>query len=385
MTRASDIEALRREINDFVGKEVVHKGSNKKFEVEYLSTGVLPFDIILGGGIPRNRYVELVGDYSTLKSYVALSTIARTQADGGVCALIDTEHAYDPEWARYIGVDTDALLYLQPETGEEAVDTMELMFRAQVDLVVLDSIAATLPQQEAGKRLSKESLQPARLAQLLSVGYRKLTAANSVTGVLLINQLREQVGITFGSSERATGGRATGFYASMRINCRKAGKTTRDIKVAQYDKNVTTKEQIGQTYRMTAEKSKLNRPGREVLFDWNLELNEIDKGKFLMMSGMDMGLVTNRGAMWVCNGVTVKGKENFLNRMREDAELQDFLEDKVREAHDLPNRLGAKAPLKVKAVVGKPARSASSARKPIRARGQANSSSTAKPLKKLSK
>lgn len=385
MTRPSEL--LRTEINKMLGKEVVHKGSNQKFTTEYMSTGVLPFDIIMGGGIPRGRYVELTGDYSTLKSFLALNTIAQVQQDGGMAALIDTEHAYDREWAKYLGVDDEALMLVQPETGEEGIDTMELMIRNEVDFICLDSVAATLPQVEAGKRLSKETFQPGRQADLFSKAFRKLTAVNSRTGLLLINQLREQIGITFGPTEKAPGGRATGFYASMRINCRKAGKVTRDVEMAGYDKTIKTKEQIGQTYRMTVEKSKLNRPWREIQFDWSLEHNEVDKGKFLMLQGLDLGVVQKVGtSRWVCNGVNVNGKEAFLQRMREDFEMQDFVEAAVRDSHGLLLPPGVSRHRKSKAVSASVKSSRSSARKPTLGRVPAKlSSSTAARKTKLSK
>lgn len=380
-------EMLRAEINKMLGKEVIQRGSNAKFKVEYMSTGVLPFDIIMGGGIPRGRYVELVGDYSTLKSFLALNTIAQVQQSGGIAALIDTEHAYDSAWAEYLGVSTSDLILQWPETGEEMVDVMELLIRNQVDFICLDSIAATLPQDEAEKRLSKNKMQPGRLAALMSAAFRRLTAANSRTGMLLINQLREQIGVTFGPTERAPGGRATGFYASMRVNCRKAGKVTRDVQMAGYDGSIKTKEQIGQTYRMTVEKSKLNRPWRELQFDWSLEHNEVDKGKFLMLQGQDLGLVTMKGAgIWLCNGESVRGKDNFLTRVREDAEIQDYLEAAVREHHGLPS-LPGRSPLPKKTAVSGNAKSSG---KSVRARTPApalakRSSSTAARKPKLSK
>jgi recombination protein RecA len=388
-----DAETLRREINKAVGKETVLRGSDEKFTTKYLSTNVLPFDIALGGGIPRGRYVELTGDYSTLKSYLSLMAIANVQQSGGMAALIDTEHAYDEAWAQYLGVDTDKLMLVHPETGEEAVDVIEMMLRNQVDFVCLDSIAATLPQQEAGKKLTKESVQPARLAALLSLAYRKLTAANSRTAILLINQLREQVGITFGPTEKAPGGRATGFYASLRVNCRKAGKVTRDIELNGFDKMIKSKEQIGQTYRMTVEKSKLSRPWREVYFDWDLEHNEISIAKFLMLQGMDLGLVERTGNTWSVDGSksAVGSKETFLKHLREDAEAQDFLESKIRAHHgleipaDLSARLGRQTPRNKPVTSVSAKSSASSGRVSTRGVGRGVSRSTAAPTKRLSK
>jgi recombination protein RecA len=387
VTRAADIETLRREINKMVGKEVINKGSDEKFQTSFMPTGVLPFDIMFGGGIPRNRYVELTGDYSTLKSYLALNAIREQQQAGGICAVIDTEHAFDPEWARQQGVKVEDLLLIWPDTGEEAVDAMELMIRNQVDLLVLDSIAATLPQAEANKRLSKESIQPGRLAALMSAAFRRLTAANSRTGLLLINQLREQIGVTFGPTEKAPGGRATGFYASMRVNCRKAGKVTRPVEISGFEKNITAKEMVGQTYRMTVEKSKLNRPWREMYFDFDLEREEIDIEKFLMLQCMDLGLLTRTGNTWHYEGtkVAIGSKQGILDYIHKNKDLQLVMEAKVREHHGLFFPPGQLNRPKTRAAVsrGKFSKSTEQSLRPALARGV--SVTTAARKTKLSK
>jgi recombination protein RecA len=383
---SSRSEMLRSEINRLVGKEVLLKGSNKRFKVEYMPTGILPIDVHFGGGIPRGRYVEMTGDYSTLKSYIALNTIAQVQKAGGDAALIDTEHAYDLDWAAQIGVNLDDLILAQPETGEEAIDAMELMIRNQVDFICLDSIAATLPQQEAGKKLSKETIQPGRLAALMSAAFRRLTAVNSRTGLLLINQLREQIGITFGPTEKAPGGRATGFYASMRVNMRKAGKITRDLEMSGFDKNMKTKEQIGQTYKATIEKSKLNRPWRELFFDWDLVHNRVDVEKWLMMQGLDLGIIERKGNSWIVGDLRVMGKDNFLARLRTDEEALHCLTKAVLDAYDLSSLLPGR-PTRPKSKAAR--QNVASSKEKVLGRtqrpAQGRSSSTAPRKTKLSK
>ena len=345
MTTAKQLADL---INKQLGNTALKMGSDDVYSVKYLSTGLLPFDVALGGGIPYGRFVECTGAYSTLKSYVGLHAIARCQHEGKVAALLDTEHAYDKDWAEACGVDTKNLIVWpdpdddSPHNGEEAVDTAEILVRNGVGLIVFDSVAAALPQQEANKRLATENIQPARLAALMSAACRRLTAANSRTAIFWINQLREQVGVTFGPTERPTAGRALGYYASMRMNVRMVGKETRDRKTFTGSKNTTSKELIAQEFKITIEKSKLNRPWREVFFSFNLlEGGEVDITKFIFAQCVEMGIVTQKGSTWQYNGfgnhtVVVRGKEKFLQQMKDDEMLRQDMETAVREAHSLP-------------------------------------------------
>ena len=165
-------DELRKEINKLLGADTVVMGSS--VVVERIPTGILPIDYILDGGLPKNRFVEIYGDYSTLKSYVAYKAIAETQKGKGTAALVDTEHSFDPEWAKSLGVNTDDLIYLTPQNGEEAVDVTEVLLRQEIDLIVWDSVAAMLPQSEEDKREKGVNHQPARLAALMSKALRKL-------------------------------------------------------------------------------------------------------------------------------------------------------------------------------------------------------------------
>jgi recombination protein RecA len=190
MSRAAE---LVKQANALFGDGAVKLGSDDYYKTSFLPTGVFPIDHLLGGGIPRGRFTEFYGNFSTLKSLVALNCIARTQQNGGVCVLIDTEHSFDPDWALSVGVAVDELILQQPDTGEEAIDLTEAFIRAGVDLVVWDSVAATLPKAEANVQMGGDkSAQPARLAALMSAGLRKLNTANkNHTAILCINQVRE--------------------------------------------------------------------------------------------------------------------------------------------------------------------------------------------------
>lgn len=389
----SKAQQLAAELNKFMGANVVTTANNANLRTKFLSTGLLPFDVALGGGLPRNRYVVMTGAYSTLKTYVGLSTIARVQKDGGTAALIDTEHAFDPEWAADIGVDlSNLIIWPNPEseeqhTGEEALDAAEIIVRNGVDVMVFDSIAATLPQSEAGKRLYKESVQPGRQAALFSLAFRKLTAVNRRTAVLMINQLREQIGITFGNPEKAPGGRAQGFYASMIANVRQAGRITKDIKMHDGSVYKSAKEMTAQTYNIKMEKSKLNRPWREVMFDWRLTDNTVDHQKFLFTQGIDLGHVTQKGSTWEFDGFRVVGKDNFLKALSGDPDVTRNLENKVRESHNLPllPQPGRRAAAKTKAVASSGKSLSAKASAPTRGRGRAASASTAATGKSLRK
>lgn len=325
MTTAKDLMA---EINKALGPNTVRLGSDQSLVVKHLPTGVLPIDLLLDGGIPRGRFTEIFGAYSTLKSYIALSCIAQTQKAGGVCAIVDTEHAYDPEWAASLGVQTDDLIYQSPETGEEAIDVSEVLIRNGVDLIVWDSVAATLPQAESTKRMSKESVQPARLAALMSLGMRKLTAANRDTAMLFINQTRLNVGVVFGDPETVPGGKALPFYASYRMALRKAGKVkeARDT----YDetgKKVSVNDVTGHRIKATLEKSKLSAPSRDTLFTFDLNTGRVDEVGFLISTGLEKGLIKHEGRSWWTTDETNKvvGAEKFRGWLESNPQEVEML------------------------------------------------------------
>jgi recombination protein RecA len=321
------------EINKALGEGTVRLGSDESLLVKRLPTGVLPIDYLLDGGIPTGRFTELFGAYSTLKSYVALSCIAQTQKSGGVCAIVDTEHAYDPVWAESIGVNTSDLIYQAPETGEEAIDVTEVLVRNGVDLIVWDSVAATLPQAEGNKRMSKESVQPARLAALMSLGMRKLTAANEHTAILFINQTRLNVGVVFGDPETVPGGRALPFYASYRVALRKAGKEKESVDT--YDstgKKTSVNQVTGHKIRATLEKSKLSAPSRDVLFTFDLTSGQVDEIGYALSAGLEKGIIKHEGrSWWVDETQKTVGAEKFRGWLRDHPEVVEMIRQELLE------------------------------------------------------
>lgn len=328
-TKASASD-LAKQVNGLLGAGTIRLGSDPSLVVTYLPTGVLPIDVLLQGGLPRGRFTEAFGDFSTLKSFVGMSAIAHTQDAGGRTALIDTEHAYDPSWAEQIGVDPDRLMVLHPPTGEDAVDATELLIRSGTDLIVWDSVAATLPQTEREKRAG-DPVQPARLAALMSAGMRKLTSANSQTAILCINQTRINVGQMFGSPESVPGGKALPFYASYRVALRKAGKITREVKTWDGAKMVNTKETVGQKIRATLEKSKLNSPHRESWFTWDLQRGAVDDTGFLIAWGLENGIVIQEGQMWRIKGLRDKtrGAAAFRGLIDSKPKIKNLLREQA--------------------------------------------------------
>jgi recombination protein RecA len=325
-----------KEVNKVLGEDALRMASDKSLVVKYISTGLLPFDIALPGGLPLGRITEVYGGPSSLKSYLGLKAIAQNQAAGLVCALIDTEHTFDPEWAAQCGVNLNELLLEQPDSGELALDTAETLARGGADLMVFDSIAAAQPQTERDKRLSGEKIQPGTHARMFSVGLRKLTAANRQTALLFINQTRMNIGITFGNPEVTPGGKAMPFYASLRMRIQHAGKVNEEYKIHDGETWTKARKQVAQKFRVTMEKSKLSVPYGEVSFIWSLKAGAIDLITFLFAQGVELGLVTNKGSLWTFKGVVERGRTAFLNRLAEDGDMRNALEAAVRDHYGLP-------------------------------------------------
>lgn len=295
-------DELMKQINATFGANTVQKASDPYYKVTYLPTGIAPIDDLLQGGIPYGRFVEFFGDYSTLKSYVGYKAIAQCQKKGELAALIDTEHSFDPEWATQCGVDVEALIIRRPETGEEAMDVAEILIRGKVDLIVFDSVAAALPKAEQEKSLSKDKVQPARLAQLMSLAMRKLTAANSKTAMIWINQTRINVGVMFGSNEAVPGGKSLPFYASYRIALRKSGQVMEEVEKYQMKDGkptkVKVKRKVGQLITATVEKSKLSAPHEALQFTFDFRTAEVDDWQYLANKALTMGILALDRGMW---------------------------------------------------------------------------------------
>lgn len=320
--------ALAAEMNGVFGVGTIKMGDDPDFVVRYLPTGVLPIDVLLQGGVPRGRSIEIYGNLSTLKSYIGYRCIAMTQRAGGVCCLVDTEHVFDPVWATELGVNVDELLMPPTPTGERAVDQTEVAIRGGVDLVVWDSVAASLPMAEQRKQ-AVDPQQPARLASLMSAAMRKLTAANTQTALLFINQTRVNVGIMFGSSEAVPGGKALPFYTSMRLSMKQAGKVTRKVPGHDGEKMTTVDETYAIRIRSTLTKSKLNRPFRDVAFMFNLDEKKVDDIAYLISLGQEHGLVVNRekSPAWKIPAldISVSGKAKFHRAVMESMEIKSYL------------------------------------------------------------
>lgn len=334
-TRAQD---LMKSINATLKTDALQMANDKKYTTQFVPTRILPIDVLLGGGIPRGRFMELYGDYSTLKSYVGLMAMAEFQRQGGVAAVIDTEHSFDEEWARSCGVKTTDLIIDRPLSGELAMDKAELLIRGKADLIVFDSIAAMTPQSELGKRMHDENIQPARIAALMSAGLRRLTTVNEHTSMIFVNQTRVNLGITFGNNDAQPGGKAMGFYASYRVNMKKVGKITEDRRVFDYDtgKYMNVKRQIGQKFKAELTKSKLSKPFQEEWFDWNLQTGSLDMVSYMIAQGIEHNIIEIAGTTWNVNGSKVAvGKPKFRAAVEADPDLLLDIENGVRQARGL--------------------------------------------------
>lgn len=333
---ASKAQQLRNQVNATLKSNALVSGSDKRFTTTYTSTGILPFDILWNGGIPRGRFIEIYGDWSTLKSYVGLMSIASFQRSGKVAALIDTEHSFDSEWAASCGVNLDDLILLQPASGEIAMDNAETLIRGECDLIVFDSVAAMTPQAEQAKRLAGENVQPARIAQLMSAALRRLMTANTDCSMIWINQLRVNVGVTFGSNEALPGGKALPYYASLRTSVRKTGKLTIPHKTYDGEKFVDTKVLVGQKFKAELVKSKLSRPFTEQHFIWDLQTGSLDLVGYLIAQGIELGFVQQKGNTWSIGKHKAVGREKFRMLVASNPDLALELENRIRDHYSIP-------------------------------------------------
>tara|TARA_R110000744_G_scaffold252730_2_gene368455 strand:- start:296 stop:1444 length:1149 start_codon:yes stop_codon:yes gene_type:complete len=292
-----------------------------------ISTGALSLDLALGGkGIPRGRIVEVFGPESSGKTTLALTVLAHAQKDGGVAAFIDAEHALDPSWARKIGVNIDDLLVSQPDTGEQALEICELLVRSNaVDVVVVDSVAALIPRAEIEGEMGDAvvGLQ----ARLMSQAMRKLTGviARSNCTVIFINQIREKIGVMFGSPETTPGGRALKFYASVRLDIRRTGT----IKVGD--------EAVGNHVRVRVVKNKVAPPFRQSEFDIMFNEGISITGDLVDMAVED-NVVDKSGAWYSYGDVRLgQGRENAKDFLRDNPDLFKEIREGVLDAR-LPDR-----------------------------------------------
>jgi recombination protein RecA len=298
--------------------------------IEVISTGSIALDLALGvGGIPRGRVVEIYGPESSGKTTVALHCIAEAQANGGAAAFIDVEHALDPSYARNLGVDLDNLLVSQPDTGEQALDIAEMLVRSNaVDLVVIDSVAALVPKAEIEGDMGDAHV--GLQARLMSQALRKLTAAisKSRTTMLFINQIREKIGVMFGSPETTSGGRALKFYASVRLDIRRL----ESIKVGT--------DVVGSRTRVKVVKNKVAPPFKVAEFDITYGKG-ISKTGSLIDVGLEQNVIGKSGSWYTYGDQRIgQGRENAKAYLEEHPETATELEQKIRSLIAKPAAVG---------------------------------------------
>ncbi|MGZ4726771.1 MAG: recombinase RecA [Acidimicrobiales bacterium] len=308
------------QIDKQFGKGSVMKmGDKGSMKIETIATGALALDLALGvGGLPRGRVVEVYGPESSGKSTLAMHVVAEAQRNGGICAYIDAEHAMDPVYAAAIGVDVDELLISQPDTGEQALEICDMLVRSgALDVVVIDSVAALTPRAEIEGEMGDHHV--GAQARLMSQALRKLTANLNKTDTicLFINQLREKIGVMFGSPETTPGGRALKFYSSVRLDIRRIESIKDGVEV------------VGNRTRVKVVKNKVAPPFRQAEFDIMYGKGISREGSLLDI-GVDMGFVKKSGAWYTYEGEQLgQGRENAKQFLIDNAEIMVEISDRI--------------------------------------------------------
>jgi recombination protein RecA len=300
---------------------VMRLGAETRAPIGVIPTGSIALDVALGvGGLPRGRIVEIYGPESSGKTTLALHAVASAQATGGIAAFIDAEHALDPEYAKALGVDTDALLVSQPDTGEQALEIADMLIRSgAIDIIVIDSVAALVPRAEIEGEMgdSHVGLQ----ARLMSQALRKITGglSNSGTTAIFINQLREKIGVMFGSPETTTGGKALKFYASVRLDIRRI-ETLKD-----------GTEAVGNRTRVKVVKNKVAPPFKQAEMDI-LYGHGISREGSLIDVGVEQALIRKAGAWYTYEGDQLgQGKENARKFLIENPDVGNEIEKRIKD------------------------------------------------------
>ncbi|MEU8637312.1 recombinase RecA [Amycolatopsis sp. NPDC051758] len=334
------LELALAQIDKQYGKgSVMRLGEEGRAPIAVIPTGAIALDVALGiGGLPRGRVIEVYGPESSGKTTVALHAVANAQRNGGIAAFIDAEHALDPDYAKKLGVDTDALLVSQPDTGEQALEIADMLIRSgALDILVIDSVAALVPRAEIEGEMgdSHVGLQ----ARLMSQALRKITGAmnNSGTTAIFINQLREKIGVMFGSPETTTGGKALKFYASIRLDVRRI-ETLKD-----------GGEPVGNRTRVKVVKNKMAPPFKQAEFDI-LYGHGISREGSLIDMGVDQAILRKSGAWYTYEGDQLgQGKENARKFLRDNPDIANEIEKRIKE------KLGIGATVDAEAVEAVPA------------------------------
>ncbi len=316
--------AIQQITKQFGTGSIMKLGESQKIDVELLPSGSLSLDLALGGGYPKGRIIEIYGPESSGKTTLALHAIAEIQKQGGQAAFIDAEHALDPSYAKKIGVDTDNLFISQPDNGEQALEICETLVRSgAVDLIVVDSVAALVPQAEIDGDMG--DAQMGLQARLMSQAMRKLTGiiSKSKATVIFINQIRMKIGVMFGNPETTTGGNALKFYASVRMDIRRIGQIKEGDSIA------------GNRTKVKIVKNKIAAPFRTAEFD--IMYNEgISKTGDVLDLAIAKGIIEKAGAFLKYKGETIaQGREAAKALLKSDPALLDEIDQQVRAASGL--------------------------------------------------
>jgi recombination protein RecA len=345
--REKSLETALAQIERQFGRGAIMRlGDETRAPIAVIPTGSIALDVALGiGGFPRGRIVEIYGPESSGKTTVALHAVANAQRAGGIAAFIDAEHALDPDYAKNLGVDTDALLVSQPDTGEQALEIADMLIRSgAIDIVVIDSVAALVPRAEIEGEMgdSHVGLQ----ARLMSQALRKVAGAlnNTNTTAIFINQLREKIGVMFGSPETTTGGKALKFYASIRLDVRRI-ETLKDGTDA-----------VGNRTRAKVVKNKVSPPFKVAEFDILYGVGISREGSLIDL-GVEQGIVRKAGAWYTYDGDQLgQGKENARTFLKENQDMANEIEKKIKEKLGVGPRVDAEAgAVPVADTPGKPA------------------------------
>lgn len=319
--REKALETALAQIDRQFGKgSVMRLGSQERAPIEAIPTGSIALDVALGiGGLPKGRIVEIYGPESSGKTTIALHAIANAQAQGGTAAFIDAEHALDPEYAKKLGVDIDSLLVSQPDTGEQALEITDMLIRSgSLDVIVIDSVAALVPRAEIEGEMGDAHV--GLQARLMSQALRKLTGAlnNTKTTAIFINQLREKVGVFFGSPETTSGGKALKFYASVRLDIRRIETLKEGV------------DAVGNRARVKVVKNKLAAPFKQAEFD--IMFGEgISREGSLIDFGVEHDVVKKSGAWYTFEGDQLgQGKENSRRYLKENPEVAATIEQRIK-------------------------------------------------------
>ncbi|GDX31277.1 protein RecA [Actinomycetes bacterium] len=339
--REKALDAALAQIERQFGKgSVMRLGEEGRIPIDVIPTGSIALDVALGiGGLPRGRIVEIYGPESSGKTTLALHAIANVQAAGGLAAFIDAEHALDPDYASRLGIDLDSLYVSQPDTGEQALEITDTLVRSgALDLIVIDSVAALVPRAEIEGEMgdSHVGLQ----ARLMSQALRKMAGAlsNTNTTCIFINQLREKIGVMFGSPETTTGGKALKFYSSVRL----------DVRRIETLKGGT--EAVGNRTRVKVVKNKVAPPFKQAEFDI-LYGEGISREGSLIDVGVDQGIVKKSGAWFTYESDQLgQGKENARTFLKDNPDLANEIEKRIKEVMGIGAKLDAPADIPTSAL-----------------------------------